>query len=62
MGLIGDIGITLKVLKKGNLSDVENAEDSGKKSFLGDIDLPLKVLGDGKLLRTKRSRLRATST
>lgn len=62
LGLIGNIGIALEVFKNGDLSGVENAESSGKKSLLGDLDLSLKVLSDCELLRTKRSGLRTPRT
>lgn len=50
--IIGNVALAVKILGKGDVSGVENAATQQTDSILGDIDLPLQVLSNGKLIGT----------
>lgn len=60
--IIGDIGLAVEVLGKGDVSGVMNAEGAHTDSLLGDIDLPLETLSNGKLIEAKRSTEEAANS
>lgn len=53
--IIGDIGLAVMILGKGNVSGVKDAEDKHTDSLLGDINIPLEILSNGQLIGAKRS-------
>lgn len=53
--IIGDTGLAVMNLGKGDISGVKNAEGKRTDSLLGNINLPMEIFSNGELIGTKRS-------